>query len=199
MRRAAAVLIAAVALVAVAFAWRGSWGSTDVLGFDESWSAPVCTNVAASEVVFLDDAPGRTNDESAYFMVRANHTPPDANEHCTVFVNRTFNRPNVPQFPNFSARAALNDSATLTISAMSGAGCTGTARGSLTFPAHGAFRDRSTQLPAGQEVRSICIRLDDNPNTHGQRISALISVSDVRVTDAANSIAIFLERFETPT
>jgi hypothetical protein len=186
------MLLAAAALVAAALTWSGSPWSTSALAFDLSWNMLPCTNVAASEVVFLDDAPGRAaNDESAYFMVRANDGS-NANEQCTVFVNRTFGGANM----RLRARAAVNDGAALTVFARSGLSCSGVTRGSLSFAAQNQFSLLEVALPAGQ-VQSICIRLDDDPNTHGQRISALIS--EVRVADASNTQVALLETFDTPT
>lgn len=166
----AAVAIAAL-LALVALLVGVGRGPETIWAFDRTWVLHECVNVTqvSTQYRFMDDAPGVTpaGNEAAFISVNAN----DANaEHCTW-------RSGLNLMANgMAVSAAVNDGASLRVTANSGTTC-GSTRGTVELAgaeADNAFHGEFSTPWTSTRIRSICLTLSDSPASAAQRISALV-------------------------
>jgi hypothetical protein len=166
----AAVAIAALLALVALLVGVGRDPET-IWAFDRTWALHECVNVTqvSTQYRFMDDAPGvaPAGSEAAFISVNAN----DANaERCTwrSGLNATANR--------MAITAAVNDGASLRITANGGTTC-GSTRGAAELTgveADNAPRGKFSPSWSTVTIRSICITLSDSPASAAQRISALV-------------------------
>lgn len=153
---------------------------TTALAFDQTWFFTVSTQEL--DCILWDDVPGAgVNNEAGLFLFEALDA---ADESCTW---RTAVGFIAPPLSTLQVRAAVNDGASLTLELRGGVGFEFPCLDddlitSMTFAgseAHSGFITKTMSIPAGADVRTLCVRLDDNPDTAAERISAL--VDDIRI------------------
>jgi hypothetical protein len=188
----AIVVLSAVAIATAGLVWGASGGGDRVVAFDRNWTGLACQAVTASTVFFFEDSPGAgAGNEAGMFMVPADQAQ---DENCLIGNTTGVDTDTVPIL---RVRAAVNDSAVLTVTARSVFSCTaGGVLGTVTISgteSDSGFRTETANLPANSVVRKVCIRLDDSPDTHARRIWALID--DIQFRNGTGTVIQSRESF----
>jgi hypothetical protein len=155
-------------------------GGSQAWAFDRSWVLHSCAGVAAGERQLTDGAPTAVDGgEAGYIRIATNDA---GNEECVFRTNQvSFS---TSQFPFTKVVAAVSNGTRLRVEFRTDAGgCGGTLLQTVTLQ-RAQSETSSTmasvasaspvQLPAGQVVRAVCVRVDDHTDGTNSGAAALI-------------------------
>ena len=162
-------------------------GAPEAWSFSRNWFLHSCTGVAANERQMSDGAPtGIDSSEAAYLRLKANDA---GNEECVFRTSDVIISTN--QFPFTKVVAAVSNGTRLRVQFHTDMACGGTLLQTVTLQR--AQSDVSStmasvasaspvQMPAGQTIRSICVRIDDHTDSTNGGAAALIDRIAVKPT-----------------
>ncbi len=167
VRRRRTVVAAGLACAAVL--WGSVGGGSTAIAFDHPWTLQSCIGVPAGGNGFWDDAPGAgVNMESVFAWV---NNAVAGDEQCTWAsavpgISST-------SFPSLQVRAAVNDSARLTVRVVNSLNVVIATAG---LPVNNAFNVVNVTIPPGHLIRQVRVTLDDAPDAAvaSRRSSALV-------------------------
>ena len=188
MRKAKKLIATAAAVLVAGLVGSVVLGSPEAWSFDRGWTLHSCTGVASNERQLTDGAPtGVDGGEAAYIRIATNDA---ANEECVYRTSAlSFS---TSTFPFTKVVAAVSNGTRLRVEFRTDpAGCGGTllqtvtlqrAQGDTSSTMAGIASASPVQMPSGQIVRSVCIRIDDNADGTNSGASALIDRIAVKPT-----------------